>query len=213
MILLWSTMVHFIYGMVLNPNSNFSILLNGLFISGIPFISAIGSGLYGFFAVWLLFYPLAGYLADVCYGRYKVVIFSLRMIWFALAFLAVIGIPVNTVFWPVYNAAPLKVLDNPAGVISYMVLMTAAGFLVLLIVFIGFAANVVQFGIDQLRDFPARDSFPFIHWFLFTQYIGVSIGLFVWSIYKFCNCIFQSRSICSRWATAYFCNAYIFLHC
>ena len=79
MILLWSTMVHFIYGMVLNPDCIFTILANGFFLSNIPFISAIGSGLYGFFAVWLLFYPLAGYLADVHYGRYKVVIFSLRI--------------------------------------------------------------------------------------------------------------------------------------
>ena len=47
---------------------------------------------------------------------------------------------------------------------------------------IGFAANVIQFGIDQLQDLPARDSFLFIHWFLLTQYIGVSIGKLVWSV-------------------------------
>ena len=185
MILLWSTMAHFIYGMALNPNFIFIVLQSGFLSGAVPFISAIGSGLYGLIAAWLLFYPLAGYLADVRYGRYKVVIFSLRMIWFALVFLVVAGAILSIVTWPVYFAVP-SVVSNPTGIlISYVVLMGVAGFLTLLLLFIGFAAfaaNVVQFGTDQLRDLPARDSFLFIHWLLFTQYIGVSIGMFVWSI-------------------------------
>ena len=35
-------------------------------------------------AIWLLFYPLAGYLADVRYGRYKVVTFGLKTIWLGI---------------------------------------------------------------------------------------------------------------------------------
>ncbi len=51
----------------------------------------------------------------------------------------------------------------------------------LLIAFAGFLANVIQFGVDQLNDSPSRDSFLFIHWFLFTLYIGISFGKLVWS--------------------------------
>ena len=35
---------------------------------------------YGLFAVFLLFYPLAGYLADAHWGRYKTIFGSLRFI-------------------------------------------------------------------------------------------------------------------------------------
>ena len=51
----------------------------------------------------------------------------------------------------------------------------------MLIGFSAFAANVIQFGIDQLQDLPARDSFLFIHWFLMAMYIGISIGKLGWS--------------------------------
>ena len=33
-----------------------------------------------------------------------------------------------------------------------------------------FRANVIQFGMDQLQDSPARDSLLFIQWFLITFY-------------------------------------------
>ena len=92
--------MHFIYGMALNPNCVCIITELISHVQGgvhVPFITTIGFIVYGLIALWLLFYPLAGYLADVCYGRYKVVIFSLRMIWFALAFLVVIGVLLNTI--------------------------------------------------------------------------------------------------------------------
>ena len=105
------------------------------------------------------------------------------MIWFASVFLIVVGVLINIISWSVYGAVPSEV-SNLTGIISYAVLLGVAFILTLLMLFIGFAAfaaNVVQFGIDQLRDLPARDSFIFIHWLLFTQYIGESIGMFVWS--------------------------------
>ena len=183
MILFWSTMVHFYYGMAINPNCVF--IISQSLEGKVPFISTIGSGVYGLIAVWLLFYPLAGYLADVRYGRYKVVMVGLFIIWYALALLAA-GVCINALFWALYYSQNTAAVSSEFGlrVVIYAI-SGVAGFLDLLILFIGFAAfaaNVVQFGIDQLRDLPTRDSFLFIHWLLFTQYIGVSIGLFVWSI-------------------------------
>ena len=49
----------------------------------------------------------------------------------------------------------------------------------LLIAFAAFLANVIQFGVEQLNESPSRDSFLFIHWFLFTLYIGISLGKIV----------------------------------
>ena len=65
-----------------------------------------------------------------------------------------------------------------------MVVNCALGFFLLISLLIGlagFLANVVQFGVDQLDESPSRDSFLFIHWFLFTLYIGISFGKLVWS--------------------------------
>ena len=99
MILFWSTVAYLVYGSLLNPENYFILPvwefhLNkhvSLFnISGvssaIPFMNVIASGVYGLIGIWLLFYPLAGYLADVRYGRYKVVTFSLKTIWLGILF-------------------------------------------------------------------------------------------------------------------------------
>ena len=47
--------------------------------------------------------------------------------------------------------------------------------------FAAFAANVIQFGIDQLQDLPAKSSFLFIHWYLLVLYGGFIIGKLMWS--------------------------------
>ena len=213
MILIWSFMVHLsVYGFVLNPddyfllpikqlslmfslgndlNSSMSGLLN--VTSDTALVNLIGSGVYGLFAVWLLFYPLAGYLADVRYGRYKVIIFGIRMIYFGLLNL-VIGVAIAlgtfvTLTFLLNNklVAEILIIDiamKTAFLVGIVVFLVGLFFITCFIWSIGFAAfaaNVIQFGIDQLQEFPVRDSFLFIHWFLLTRYIGVSIGKFLFS--------------------------------
>ena len=74
----------------------------------------------------------------------------------------------NNLFFPVWVAA------------SYIGLIIITYFLVS-VGFAAFTANVIQFGIDQLQDLPARNCFLFIYWFLLTSYIGVSIGKLAFS--------------------------------
>ena len=195
-ILIWSVMVHLLYGFLLNPDTVFVVSIpfvsNALLsnIGGImAIINIIGSAAYGIIAVWLLFYPLAGYLADVHYGRYRVVIFGLRFIWFGLLLLiigvgAAIGILVLITDPKANLYNPFTILFTTIVTVGYSVFF--AGLIIITyfiwsIGFAAFAANVIQFGIDQLQDFPSRDSFLFIHWLLLTQYIGVGIGNFLWS--------------------------------
>ena len=54
-------------------------------------------------------------------------------------------------------------------------------YLILSVGFAAFAANVIQFGIDQLQDLPGKSSFHFIHWYLLVIYVGVSIGKLLWA--------------------------------
>ena len=204
-ILVWNTLVYLIYGFVLNPDIIFTIPIYQLsdpstyvsspdqyrpsiFSSGyIAFMNVIGSGVYGFIAVWLLFYPLAGYLADVHYGRYKVAVsFGLRIMWIAVMVLIIGGSVVNIIFWPIYSFSDqVWYYGGFDPLILYLAISVAIAFTAYCMWSVGFtafAANVIQFGIDQLRDLPARDSFLFIHWLLLTQFIGVSIGKIAWSI-------------------------------
>ena len=89
MILIWSAFAYLVYGIGLNPEIIFVIPTRQSILvdhhnntsSFIPLINMIGSGIYGLIGFWLLFYPLAGYLADVCFGRYKVVTVGLKMVW------------------------------------------------------------------------------------------------------------------------------------
>ena len=192
MILFWSFLAYFLYGIVLDPNNSFLLPLerypfymllsdtsNRTFSITIGFVYVIGSGVYSAIAVWLLFYPLAGYLADIRYGRYRVVLCSLRIMWFALIFLIIGVIVFNGIFWPIIHVTAKNYVDS---FLYYGVIMGILGLFAFIIMSIGFAAfsaNAIQFGIDQLQDFPVRDSFLFVYWYLLMQYIGIGIGKLV----------------------------------
>ena len=183
MILVWTALMSFIYGSFLNPENYFLFTYILTRVNPILNSEVIDSGIYAVFAIWLLFYPLAGYLADVRYGRYKVVRCSMCTMWCGLLTIVVIGGIVNAIFWPLL----LLIWSPPSFTALYAFFGTGMGMLVLfllislLIAFAGFLANVIQFGIDQLNESPSRDSFLFIHWFLFTLYIGISFGKLLWS--------------------------------
>ena len=59
-----------------------------------------------------------------------------------------------------------------------------AGFLMLvkIIGFVGFTANVIQFGMDQLHDSPGEDRSLFIHWFMWLYYISVFLSQLGWNL-------------------------------
>ena len=193
MILFWTFVMYFVHGIALDPNNTFSVLIavrvpleisssKNTFSGGIVYVYVIGSGVYGIIAVWLLFYSLAGYLADVRYGRYKVVLCSLRLMWFSLIIFISVSAVISAVFWPIYMTKSSFINITP--LICYLVIMGVIVLLTLLMIaiaFAGFAANVIQFGIDQLQDLPSRDTFLFIYWYLLLQYFGISIGKLVWS--------------------------------
>ena len=46
---------------------------------------------------------------------------------------------------------------------------------------IGFTANVVQFGMDQLHDSPGEDRTLFIHWYVWTYFGSMLVGQLTWN--------------------------------
>ena len=136
---------------------------------------------YSVVAFLFLFYPLAGCLADIRWGRYKTVVYSVRIIWgsvvavvvFAGAALATILIPFVVVLssqdtYP--NTIQLTMI------ILVSVVFGIPAFIAFLLIPCGlvcFSANVIQYGMDQLHDAPMEDSVLYIHWYVWTSYAGL----------------------------------------
>ena len=117
-------------------------------------------GGYGLLGLMQVLYPIGGLIADVRYGRYKVIKMSLINNWLGSVVVTVIGVMYS------YNAkhlSPLKVAETVTSVL----------FLVLYILgFGGFHSNAVQFGLDQLLDASSEELSLFLHWFVWTGQIG-----------------------------------------
>ena len=140
-----------------------------------------------FLAILYFFFPLAGYLADVKCGRYKTVTNSLWLIFWSALFLT-IGAYV-LVLTTTY-LSNIRVLDHSHRFTVTVILVavgvglpTLSAALLLLISYVGFSANIIQFGMDQLLDSPSEDLAIFIHWFVFTYNIGLALSQIMWTTY------------------------------
>ena len=100
--------------------------------------------------------PFAGWLADIYFRRYKVLVFSIVIMWISALLLTVIFIIER--FVPFTNYIQIILLASLG--IGYGC----------------FQANVIQFGIDQLTDASTDEIVSFINWYLWSF---VSSGIFV----------------------------------
>ena len=147
LILLWSFVAGLFSGMLLNPELYLYLLNFSYYLLA-----------YGYVVVITLFFPLAGILADIKFGRYKTVITSLFIV-----SLAVLPSAVILAIALVCNIVLLLIKGVIANVLWLL------GSIPLYVGLIGFTANVVQFGMDQLHDSPGEDSTLFIHWYVWTS--------------------------------------------
>ena len=168
MILFWGTLAYIVYESLLNLRIaicyqlflkfEFSVSHGNISraYSALTFINMLGSGVYGLIGIWLLFYPLAGYLADVRYGRYKVVTFSLKTIWLGIVTVVIMFITLYAVAYVLNGNAWLIELsykwdpENTAlfGCGLSLIGLILVAFIILSVGFAAFAANAIQFGID-----------------------------------------------------------------
>ena len=134
--------------------------------------------LYGFRAFLFLFYPLAGCLADIRWGRYKTVVNSLCLGFWGVVSVIVLGSLTVIGFIPsmVYgipdkmNAIQVTTIATLSIVFGVPIF---CGVVLVLCSLTAFSANVIQFGLDQLHDAPTDDSVLYIHWYVWTCYVGV----------------------------------------
>ena len=121
-----------------------------------------------------IFYPLAGWLADVHFGRYKTLRCSVWIMW--------IGIMLTTTMVII-----TKFHENTKTDISKAIVLC---YLVMVVGLSGFQANIIQFGVDQLIDASSEEIRAFLIWYVWTF---ASSG----SIYDlFLQCI-PENAVCS----------------
>ena len=160
-ILIWNLLVAIAHKSFIDP----SFYTSNLYLTGHVNI-IINLSTFGLSAIILLFYPLAGYLADVRWGRYKTVVNSLRCsFWvfipiFIISTYVAVSATQNTV-----NKETLIILSVPVILFSLLFLASL----------VAFSANIIQFGIDQLRDLPSEESVLYIHWYVWTAYTGATL--------------------------------------
>ena len=152
-ILLWTAIVGIIYYIYLESYAAFLLLQPHSHI----FLILHDSSPYAILAFVMMFYPLSGFIADVCCGRLKTVVVSLVFLLISYI-LSLLGVLVLATV-----ARHISVHDSPTQKILVAVLLSFAA-LTFVIGLAGFQANFIQLGLDHLFEAPSRYLSLFIHY-------------------------------------------------
>ncbi len=169
-ILLWNSVIGLIHG--ITQFATLQLSLGHYNKHGEPFYSYtvvvyLCLGLFGTIAVnQMIFYPLSGLLADVRFGRFKVVVFSLTFVTLSFFLLCLAGI---LSFLGEVGGRPVASL---AGIGAILVLLGSSGF----------QSNAVQFGLDQLLESPSEKLSQYIWWYIWTANFGEMLMVFFGSL-------------------------------
>ena len=158
-ILLWNFLVQMGYSSIVYGSA--VVAFNNLGSGDFGVILNTWLGGYGLIGLIFMLYPIGGLIADLRYGRYKVIKLSLIN--------NLLGVFIASVSGVLFSVEVNR--DSNALIVSN----TVAGslFVALFVVGIGgFQSNAVQFGLDQLLDASSEELSLFLHWFVWTQYIG-----------------------------------------
>ena len=112
---------------------------------------------YAILAIVMIFYPLSGFIADVCCGRLKIVVISLvclSIYWILLLLLlfVLVTIPHPTFLLLRHNQGILT------AILTFLILLA------FIIGLAGYQANFIQLGLDQLFEVPSQYLGLFIHY-------------------------------------------------
>ena len=111
----------------------------------------------------VLLYPLAGWLADVYFGRYKVICYSMWLLWTAICSATLSLLLLYCFHQSIVLHAALYYAAVPLTVVCMHVGMA------------GMKANLIVFGMDQLQDSSTDEISAFIAWFVWAEAFGLGI--------------------------------------
>ncbi len=116
-------------------------------------------------AVSLLLYPLFGWLADTRYGRYKVIKYSLHILWITSVFYCLLSVVLELL--SAYGVLEdLEGKQHAVHLSWYIVLGLGLG---------GLMANIIQFSIDQLQDRSSEEITQFLRWAILVWMLSVGL--------------------------------------
>ena len=151
LVLVWSFLLSSLYFYIYYTTSK----LYGGYYQGIIICAIIGVTM-----------PIAGCLADVRFGRFKVISFSIWIMWLT-SLLLTTGLVIGQLFDLKNNSY----FHN----IMFITLVVPLG-----LGYSGFQANIVQFGVDQLFDASSSEIMSFFIWFTWTLSSSLStVGLII----------------------------------
>ena len=105
--------------------------------------------------------PIAGWLADIYFGRYKVIRWSMVTMWVTFV-LATANLVIERLVVYSYSVVVKRYVNG------VLMIIAAVGFG-------GFLANITHFGIDQLHDASTDEITSFISWFIWCALCSQSI--------------------------------------
>ena len=120
-------------------------------------------------AITVFLYPMSGFIADVKYGRFRVMFASMCFIVISLVFLLV---AVSIVLVHPYTRIPFP--WSHFNTVLFFVLITLYGML-FGIGLTCYYANFVQFGLDQLMEAPSEYLSLFIHWIMWANNVAYAV--------------------------------------
>ena len=159
-ILFWSFIVGLIFSSVYQV-----LVFQKIEIGNTRFYDVNHISAYSVIAILNGFYPLAGCLADIKFGRYKTIIKSLYML------IAVLFITIPVVV-PWFLLKSTHILENNTMTFKVLLYLEFIWLFMIALTTVVFNANIIQFGMDQLHDSPGDHQSLFIHWYFWTWNAG-----------------------------------------
>ena len=142
---------------------------------------------YTCLALVLLIYPLSGFMADVCCGRYKTVIGSLCILVCSMGFFTV-----GSTLAMASIDHQREILDHWHEIGKYLLaLIGIIAFILFVIGLSGFQANFIQLGLDQLHEAPSEYLGLFVHWAIWIGSITTPVLHLIFAAYA---CTAQSSN-------------------
>ena len=140
-------------------------------------------GGYGLIGLIFMLYPIGGLIADLFYGRFKVIKLSLINNWVGAIIASVLGVLFSAKVYR--NSHVLRVANKVASSLFLAQFGLGIG---------GFQSNAVQFGLDQLLDASSEELSLFLHWFVWTEQIGELFPCGIAAI-TFCQSLHSNKII------------------
>ena len=137
--------------------------------------------LYSLMALFGIFYPISGFLADVYCGRYRIIFASVCLMFAACLILTLCDALIITIIEG--GSINLQYLSDRGSMRSCVNTFVVITVVIFLFGRTGYQANFIPFGLDQLLEAPSSSLALFIHWVIWADSIGKLIIQILSAVY------------------------------